>query len=87
MRVKIGLINLNVIHTKLAGRKIFSNTCYKRILVLRNRLKGSFQKLLTGFFPLRGGGYPQFLLRVFGHDDFPLRGERGTPNSAKEKNH
>ena len=38
VRVKIGLINLNVIHTKLAGRKTFSNTCYKRILVLRNRL-------------------------------------------------
>ena len=47
VRVKIGLINLNVIHTKLAGRKIFSNTCYKRILVLRNRLKVNEEKTKT----------------------------------------
>ena len=40
--------------------------------------KGSFQKLLNGFFPLRGGGgYPPFPLRVFGQYDFPLRGGRG----------
>ena len=38
--------------------------------------KGSFQKLLSGFFPLRGGGIP---LRVFGQDDFPLRGGGGYP--------
>ena len=44
VRVKIGLINLNVIHTKLAGRKIFSNTCYKGILVFRNRLKVNEEK-------------------------------------------
>ena len=40
--------------------------------------KGSRQKLLSGFFPLRGG-YPPFPLMVFGQDDFPLRGEGGTP--------
>ena len=45
--------------------------------------KGPFQKLLSGFFPLRGG-YPPFPLRVFGQDDFLLRGEEGTPDSAKE---
>ena len=44
--------------------------------------KGTRQKLLSGFFPLRGGGYPPFPLRVFGQDDFPLRGV--PPNSAKE---
>ena len=33
--------------------------------------------------PLRGGGgIPPFPLRVFGQDDFPLRGV--PPNSAKE---
>ena len=47
--------------------------------------KGGFQKLLSGFFPLRGGGYPPFPLRVFGQDDFPLRGEGVPPNSVKEK--
>ena len=46
--------------------------------------KRTRQKLLSGFFPLRGGGYPPFPLRVFGQDDFPLRGEGGNPNSAKE---
>ena len=47
-------------------------------------LKGGLQKLLSGFFPLRGGGVPPFPLRVFGQNDFPLRGG-STPNSAKEK--
>ena len=42
------------------------------------KAKGIFQKLLSGFFPLRGG-YPPFPPRVFGQDDFPLRGEGGTP--------
>ena len=43
------------------------------------------QNLLSRFVLLRGeGGYPLFPLRVFGQDDFPLRGEGGTPNSAKE---
>ena len=41
--------------------------------------KGTFQKLLSGFCPLRGGVYPPFPLRVFGQDDCPLRGEGGTP--------
>ena len=40
--------------------------------------KGTLQKLLTDFFPLRGGGYPPFPLRFFGHNDFPLR-EGSTP--------
>ena len=41
--------------------------------------KGTFQKLLSGFCPLRGGEYPPFPLRVFGQDDFPLRGGGGYP--------
>ena len=41
--------------------------------------KGRCQKRFSGFFPLRGGGYPPFPLRVFGQDDFPLRGVGGTP--------
>ena len=35
--------------------------------------KGSYQKLLSGFFPLRGGRYPPFPLSFFGQNDFPLR--------------
>ena len=46
--------------------------------------KGTCQKRFSGFFPLRGGGYPPFSLRVFGHNDFPLRGGV-PPNSVKEK--
>ena len=34
-------------------------------------VKGTFQKLLSGFCPLRGGVYPPFPLRVFGQDDCP----------------
>ena len=45
--------------------------------------KGTFQKLLSGFFPLRGGEYPPFPLRVFGQDDFPLRG--GGQSQKKQK--
>ena len=41
--------------------------------------KGALQKLLSGFCPLRGGEYPPFPLRVFGQDDFPLRGGGGYP--------
>ena len=43
--------------------------------------EGSRQKLPRGFFPLRGGGggYPPILLRVFGQNDFTLRGEGRTP--------
>ena len=47
-------------------------------------LKGSCQKLLSGIFPLRGG-YPPFLQRVFGLDDFLLRGEGVPPNSARKQ--
>ena len=32
---------------------------------------GARQKLLSGFFPLRGGGTPPIPLRVFRQDDFP----------------
>ena len=47
--------------------------------------KGTCQKPFSGFCPLRGGwGYPPFPLRVFGQDDFPLRGGGVPPNSAKE---
>ena len=38
-------------------------------------VKGTLQKLLSGFFPLR----------VFGQNDFPLRGGGVPPNSAKGK--
>ena len=37
------------------------------------KAKGIFQKLLSGFFPLRGG-YPPFPLSFFEHNDCPLRG-------------
>ena len=42
---------------------------------------GTFQKLLSRFFPLGGGGYLPFPLRVFLANDFPLRGKRqgGSP--------
>ena len=46
-------------------------------MIIRYRCKGTRQKLLSGFFPLRGG-YPPFPLRVFGQDDFPVRGEGAT---------
>ena len=42
------------------------------------KLKGGRQKLLSGFFP-------PFPLRVFGQDDFPLRGGEYPPLSVKEK--
>ena len=45
--------------------------------------KGTFQKLHSGFCPLRGGEYPPFPLRVFGQDDFPLRG--GGQSQKKQK--
>ena len=47
--------------------------------------KGTYQKLLSGFFPLRGGGYPPIPLSFFGHNDFPLRGGGEPPNSIREK--
>ena len=37
------------------------------------KLKGTFQKLLSGFFPLRGG-VPPLSASFFEHNDFPLRG-------------
>ena len=45
--------------------------------------KGTFQKLLSGFCPLRGG-YPPCLLSFFEHNDCPLRGGV-PPNSVKKK--
>ena len=48
---------------------------------------GGRQKLLSGFFPRRGGGTPPIPPNFFGHHDFPLRVGCGPlPNSAKEKN-
>ena len=52
--------------------------------------KGRFQKRFSGFFPLKGGGYPPFPLRVFGQNVFPLRGGGYPPiplrkNSAKKR--
>ena len=35
--------------------------------------KGTLQKLLSGFCPLRGG-VPPLSAKLFGHNDFPLRG-------------
>ena len=47
--------------------------------------KGARQKLLSGFYPLRGRGvYPPFLLSFFEHNDCPLRGGGVPPKSAKE---
>ena len=34
--------------------------------------KGPCQKLLSGFFPLRGRGYPPIPLSFFGQNDFPV---------------
>ena len=39
-------------------------------------IKGGCQKLLSVFFPLRGGD-PPFLLSFFEHNNFPLRGGGG----------
>ena len=39
----------------------------------------TFQNLLSGVCPLRGGGVPPFQLSVFGQDDCPLRGGRRYP--------
>ena len=36
--------------------------------------KGRFQKRFSGFWPLRGGGYPPCPLSFFDHNDCPLRG-------------
>ena len=54
-------------------------------LALQGIPKGSFQKLFSGFCPLRGGGYPPFPLSFFEHIDCPLRGGGVPPNSVKEK--
>ena len=56
-----------------------------KILMVRTSAKGGFQKLLSGFFPLRGGVRPPFLLRVFEHDDFPLRGGMYSPIPLRKK--
>ena len=40
---------------------------------------GSLSKTTWWIFSVKGGGYPPFPLRVFGQEDFPLRGEGGTP--------
>ena len=45
--------------------------------------KGGRQKLLSGFFPLRGG-VPPLPLTFFEHNDFPLRGGV-PPKSVKEQ--
>ena len=47
-------------------------------------IRDAFKNYLADFFPLRGG-YPQISLRVFGQNDFPLRGGGVPPKSAKEK--
>ena len=47
---------------------------------------GTRQKLLSGFFPLRGGGgYPPFPLSFFAHNDFPLRGGMYPPIPLRKK--
>ena len=44
-------------------------------------IKGTLQKLLSGFCPLRGGE-PPFPLSFFEHNDCLLRGGGVPPNSA-----
>ena len=63
------LLTWHVVYTKL-------KVCY--LLYDRIQYKGTFQKRFSGFFFFKGGGYPPFPLRVFGQNDFPLRGG-GTP--------
>ena len=48
------------------------------------KAKGIFQKLLSGFFPLRGG-YPPFPLSFFGQNNFPLRGGGVPPIPLRKK--
>ena len=52
-------------------------TDYRLLIVT---IREPFKNYLADFFPLRGGGYPPFPLRVFGQDDFLLR-----ENSAKKQ--
>ena len=52
---------------------------FRKTINTEIRLREAVKNFLSDFFPLRGGGYPPFPLRVFGQDDFQLRGEEGTP--------
>ena len=59
-------------------KKHFRNNIF---LLLLNRVLnlGNLSKTTWRIFSVKGGGvYPPFPLRVFGQDDFPLRGE-GVP--------
>ena len=46
--------------------------------------KGTLQKLLSGFFIVKGG-VPPLSAKLFEHNDCPLRGGEVPPNSVKEK--
>ena len=74
------------IRTILIGWPVAKRTVYHLFLARDNNCgKGTCQKRFSGFCPLRGEGYPPFPLRVFGQDDFPLRGGGLPPNSAKKR--
>ena len=66
------------------SKQVFGNLTYKNVETL---VKPS--KLPSGFFPLRNGGgdltNSAKLIRVFGQNDFPLRGEGGTPHFRQGK--
>ena len=47
--------------------------------------KGTRKKLLSVFFMLRGGYPPPIPLRVFGQNDFPLKGEGDPPIPLRKK--
>ena len=47
---------------------------------------GALSKTTQRIFSVKGGKYPPFPLRVFGQNDFPLRGRGVPPNSAIKEN-
>ena len=60
-----------------------SRPCTPKLCNFQLAKKGRCQKRFSGFFPLRGGGYPPFPLSFFEHNDCPLRGGGVPPNSVK----
>ena len=61
-----------------ASTKLFLHFEIRRFLGINWWYQGTCQKLLSGFCPLRVGGYPPFPLTFFEHNDCLLRGE-GVP--------
>ena len=71
---------------KTSPLDVFGDVSEKVKHLTNDASKGTRQKRFSGFCPLReGGGYPPIPLRVFGQDDFPLRGGEVPPNFVKEK--